>query len=232
MHALIPLATHALLLAGPIGSVEKEMIPAAADTSGWHVLLIGASIGEGWNFPDLPERLGLGGLTCDYTGVYDFDKTRLLEEALHGGDRRPDVVIIKECAAYFPGNLDHYRSLVKGWVDLCRATGVEMIPATVVPVAPKRTAMLKLKAWVKRLLTGRSGRNEQLREYNDWLRQYAREEGLEIPDLEAFLRISEAERSLRNEYDGGDGLHINVKAYEELDRHTLDLLKGRVRREG
>lgn len=54
--------------------------------------------------------------------------------------------------------------------------------------------------------------------YNDWIRAYAQKEGLVFFDLEAPLRISPEDRSLRLDLHSGDGLHLNSKAYGILDK--------------
>jgi hypothetical protein len=185
-----------------------------------HVLLLGASVGKAWKFEELPQRMNMKGYQFEYEGEYQFDKTKALKEILTRKDRKPAVVLIKECAAYFPGDLAQYQKLMIGWVKECRASGVIPIPTTVVPVIKDNSFVTKIKDIIKRII-GRSPHDLRLTsilKYNDWIKAYAQKEGLVIFDLEAPLRISPDDRSLRLDLHSGDGLHLNSKAYGILDK--------------
>jgi len=195
------------------------------------VLLLGASIGRGWNLSGLPGR----SKTCEYRFEYlhggsSFDKTARLLEVLSRQEDKPDAVILKECAAYFPGNLASYKGLMVKWVQACRDAGVIPIPATVVPVT-------RLHPFQKFLIDIVKGRNpfrfgnpfsglraRSIFAYNDWLRSYAAEAGMVVLDLEAALRYGENNRFLRQDLAKLDGLHVNSKAYRILDRIVLETL--------
>ena len=77
-----------------------------------HVLLLGASVGKAWEIEGLSRRLGLKDYRFEYVGKYDFDKTDALKAILARKENRPDAVFIKECAAYFPGDLEKYKKLM------------------------------------------------------------------------------------------------------------------------
>ena len=53
------------------------------------------------------------------------------------------------------------------------------------------------------------------------MRDYAEKEGLAVLDLESALRTSSSDRHLNGRYARKDGLHINEKAYMELDRIVI-----------
>ncbi|MCX6927761.1 MAG: hypothetical protein NT154_31805, partial [Verrucomicrobia bacterium] len=76
------------------------------------------------------------------------------------------------------------------------------ILATVVPVNNKNG-----DGWQQRLAG--------LLAYNDWVRQFAGLQRLDVLDLEAALRVSVNDRSLRTDLDSGDGLHLDTRAYED-----------------
>ena len=196
------------------------------------VLLIGASVGKAWDFPGLPDRTGLDGYLCEYVGRSAFDKGPLLRRVLAREVDRPDIIILKECAAYFPGDLETYRNLVIGWIDACIESGVMPVPATVLPVAAPQTIQKKLRRLVRTHLLGRRDRTEEIARYNDWLKEYTDARGLEIIDLESIVRVSASDRSLRKDLHSGDGLHLNERAYTILDGAALDLLSRLERREG
>ena len=189
-----------------------------------HVVLIGASIGQEWNLPELPARLQLSGYEFEALQAWQFDKSEKLDETLirparkfhltpsyfKGFFRDPpkpaDVVILKECSSYFPNDTPRERKqeLLVQWVREVREKNMKVMVATVVPVTRARAALDK-------------GKQESLLAYNDWLRDYARREGIPVLDLEAALRRGEGERYLPDDFTSGDGTHLNRKAYAILD---------------
>ena len=208
-----------------------------------HIILLGASVGNAWNIASLPDRLVKGAYSpitpdvsrlegfrysFEFVGEYRFDKSSALQQILNRKERKPDAIFIKECAAYFPGDLSRYQPLMENWIRQCKESEVIPIPTTVVPViSPNFSDLkLKLKETIKWVL-GRptlGSRLEGLVKYNDWIRSYARREGLTVLDLEAALRISEKDRSLKIEFHSGDGLHLNQKAYAILDQIVFPTL--------
>lgn len=218
-----------LILLGPGISGEDEVHGMAVKK---HVVLLGASVGKEWKIESLPERLKqagpVQGYHFEYVGEYAFDKTEALMKILQGTQNRPDAIFIKECAAYFPGDLRQYQELMKGWVKECKKVGVIPIPTTVVPVVSSKNKSIKErgKDFIK-FLIGRPTTAFQLEgifQYNDWIRQYASQEGLTVLDLEGPLRTSQKDRSLRIDLHSGDGLHLNAKAYEILDSIVIPTL--------
>jgi len=188
-----------------------------------HVVLLGASVGHDWKIDALPERLGQDSgakwYSFEFVGDYQFDKTQTLRKILQRKQNKPDAILLKECAAYFPGDLNRYQELMKGWIKECKDAGVIPVPTTVVPVIRQHSLMSRIKDAVKYVL-GRptSGMQlERIMQYNDWIRNYAAGEKLAVLDLEAAVRISAEDRSLRMDLHSGDGLHLNEGAYRLLD---------------
>src|SRR5262252_6499361 len=86
------------------------------------VVLIGASIGQEWDLPDLPSRIKFPGYEFEALQAWQFDKSEKLEDTLIRPARRfqmtpsyfkgffrespkpADVVILKECSSYFPND--------------------------------------------------------------------------------------------------------------------------------
>jgi len=204
-------------------------LPACAETHDGktRVLILGASVGKSWDVSGLPDRLKDDRFEFEAVQAWQFDKSEALEEALMRPKRKfkptrtylrgffepspvkPDIIIIKECAAYFPGDLASYREQVKKWVATIRAAGKKPAIATVSPITESRTRV-------------HPGRIESIREFNDWVRKYAEEEKLPLLDLEAAMRADEKSRLLKEEYSK-DGLHLNRKAYDVLDKVLLDM---------
>ena len=188
----------------------------------YRVLLVGASVGYEWNLPEWPKRMKNNNVSLEMIPVYSFDKSQALEEVLMRPRRKfnfsrsylkglfgpapqkPDMIIIKECAAYFPGDLENYKTLVKKWIQQSMSSGIKPVVATVVPVTQEHSE--------KKL-----GRLQGILEYNDWVRLYTKEIGISCFDLESVLRASKDDRRLRPDLTNGDGLHLNGKAYTILD---------------
>ena len=136
---------------------DEEEVAESSDTySGGpedsKIAFVCASVGENWNinrhFPDLDIAV---------YAEYQFDKGNAIRDTLQ--NNKSDIMIIKECAAYFPPetSMDAYKDLIIDWVNLCRDSGVIPILTTVVPVDPDNPAN-----W--------GGRLESILEFNDWIR--------------------------------------------------------------
>lgn len=194
------------------------------------VMLIGASVGKAWQLTDLPERTGDDAFSFQSIAVYEYDKGEALEEVLLFPKRKfrlsrsyvkalfeappaaPDIIILKECAAYFPGDLDRYRTLMQAWTERVVGKKRRVILATVVPVTKERAATKK-------------GQAEAIWAFNDWIRAYGRQKGVPVLDLEAAVQEGDGSRFLRADVST-DGLHLNGKGYGLLDECLLGLLKS------
>lgn len=194
------------------------------------IVLLGASIGRGWDIPALPERIRNRAYLFEYVGVSGFDKSMELKEVLSRAENRPDAIFLKECAAYFPGDFELYKSLMKQWISSCFDAGVVPIPVTVVPVT-RLHSFKKFGIDIVRLRnpfkTGSPFQHKEQKailQYNDWLRIYCRDNGLIPLDLEQAVRKSEKNRYLRSGLAKVDGLHLNKKAYQILDQMVIPTL--------
>ena len=189
-----------------------------------HLVLMGASIGREWNVPQLPERMKLEHITFEYIGVFDqFDKTVAINEII-SRKLKPDVVIIKQCSVYFPGALTQYKILTQTWVKNLRDAGIRPVLATSVPIARSEAIMDKIKDVARIYILQRKPKMEQIEAFNDWIRQFSDNNGLAVLDLEKTLRISASDRYMRPDFDKGDRVHINQKAYAALDNIMPHLL--------
>jgi len=202
------------------------------------VVLLGASVGRHWDFPGLSRRLEAGSYVFEYKHGGGFDKTDRLMEVLQRAENKPDAVILKECAAYFPKNPAEYRAKMREWVISCRKEGVVPIPATVVPVTRLNAFKQVLIDILKRRRPLRFGnpfaqrRNRAILAYNDWIRSFCRDEKLICLDMEKPLVYGAANRFLREDFARLDGLHINRKAYKRLDEIIPSILSRLVRADG
>ncbi len=176
------------------------------------IAFVCASVGYAWNIGEHFPQLNI-----KVYDEYQFDKSYRIQEILE--TEKPDIMIIKECAAYFPpdsqgSSMSAYKNLIRGWVNLSRSNGVIPVLTTVVPIDPNNP-----------LNTGQAQLNSIL-EFNDWIKQYCRDENISVLDLEKALRISDTNRALNPIYDSGDGLHPNERAYtEKLDGILIPALE-------
>ncbi len=172
------------------------------------IAFVCASVGNAWNIGEHFPNLNIA--VCD---EYQFDKGNVIRDILQ--DDEPDIMIIKECAAYFPPvtSMEAYKDLIRGWVNLCRGEGVIPVLTTVVPIDPDN-----LSNW--------EGQLESILEFNDWIHRYCTDENISVLDLEAALGVSGDNRTLNPRYDSGDGLHPNGLAYsEKLDNILIPALE-------
>jgi len=194
-----------------------------------HVVLIGASIGQSWHLAEWPARVKASGFSAESVPAWQFDKSEVLEEVLmrparkfhptrtylrslfHATPRKPNIVILKECSSYFPGDLSMYQRSTEDWVSRLQAKQIQVILATVVPVTRSRA-------------TQNPGKQETLLKYNEWIREFAIQHGLKVLDLEAVLRVDDSDKYLREEFAATDGSHLNSVAYAVLDGTLLRLL--------
>ena len=199
------------------------------------VMLIGASIGQAWNLPDLPKRASIANFEFEAVQAWQFDKSDTLSEAMMRPSRkfRPtlgyvrsllrsapspiDLFILKECSSYFPSDLGRNQELVRVWVEQIRAAGKSVMLATAVPVTADRARL-------------DAGKQDDLLRFNDWIRSFARARDVPLLDLEAALRVSDSSRFLRDDLTSGDGSHLNHAAYSILDRLLIATLCQRDKR--
>jgi hypothetical protein len=193
-----------------------------------HVVLVGASIGAGWHLSEWARRTGVSQFSAESVAAWQFDKADAVEDIvrrprvhfrfgrsylasfLHP-PRRPQIVILKECSAYFPGDLAQYRSLMGAWLQRLSDSGFQVVPATVAPITRSRAAR-------------DPGKQESLMAYNQWVRKCAAERHLLLLDLEAALRG--ADTYLRDDFAAEDGSHLNAHAYAALDAELVRLLSA------
>lgn len=190
-----------------------------------HVVLLGASIGKAWKIEDLPARLDDDRFTFEAAAVYSPDKSEKLRELARRTDDRPDVIIIKECASFFPGDSTLMQSLIDAWASMCRAERIVPVLATVAPVVKSYPLRIFALGLARGRFSWPNRTHDAVVSFNDWIRRYARDEGIAVLDLEAALRQSEANRHLKSAFARRDGLHLNERAYRELDAIVIPTLE-------
>jgi len=175
-----------------------------------YVVLVGASVGESWDFPSLPARVGAPNSVFGFRPKLGYDKRDVLDR-LVAVPTKPDKVIIKECAAYMPREVDNAIGKIPGWVDMLRSRDIVPILATCCPVTEANDK-------------ANPGRQKAIEKFNDFIRSYAADHGVEVLDLEKALRIGDVDRRLKEEFAQTDGLHLMPEAYTVLDRMAPTVL--------
>ncbi len=194
----------------------SAMVKAEKSDQTKRVVLVGASIGKDWHFEQIGQRVQRPEYEFGYTGCYEFDKSKLIQ-GLIAEANKPEVVLIKECSTYFPGDAEAYKKQVMSWVAELRAAGVKPMLVTTAPVGKPTGAVAQAKLKVKKIL-GKPTWLDSITQFNDWMKSYAQQEGIPVFDLEAALRLSPEDRWLKPEYDSGDMVHLTPAAYSEMDR--------------
>jgi len=181
------------------------------------IVYIEASTAKAWKIDKFPERAEMSDkLDITFFPVYSFDKQSTINEVINS-DKKPDIIILQECSVYFPGDLSEYKGMVMSWVDKIRNSNIKPMLATTVPPASSVGFVLDVKNIVKQYILGRDTQFTQVVEFNEWLREYASSNSITLIDLEHKLRQSSENRHMKEEYNAGDGIHVNKQAYEQLD---------------
>ena len=179
------------------------------------IVYIEASPVNNWKLDGFAARTGIERYRFEVLREYDFDKSKLVDRVLAGGAPWPDAVIVQECSAYFPGDMQAYRRMYRALLTVI---------ATVVPPARSVSWWQDAKDFIKKRLLGRPGRLEQVVAFNEWLRTVGAELKIPVFDLERLLRVSAEDRYMRAEYSQGDGVHLAPVAYQRLDTELLEFL--------
>jgi len=171
------------------------------------VVFVGASITENWDF-----ARSFAGYPFQKVIHYDWDKTQAWDQVQA---RDPDIVVVKECAAYFYAGggtpLGEYESSVRDMVERVRAIGAIPVLCTTIPVDVGRGDCTQAQL-------------DDLRTFNDWLRSYCSGQGLVL--LDYYQRIADAQGQLPAACHEGDGLHPNAAGYDILTPLVVPALES------
>jgi len=170
------------------------------------VVFVGASITEGWDF----QRYFAG---YDFRKVinYDVDKTAVWDqvEALDA-----DVVVVKECAAYFNAGggtpLSEYYRIMERMAALIDRSHAIPVFATTVPVDVGFGGCTQAQL-------------NDIRTFNSWVKNYCNTHGLVCLDL--YAAVADNDGQLPTDCHNGDGLHPNRRGYDKLSPAVIPALE-------
>ena len=126
------LSSHLACVQG--NDIRKGLVLKSIENNHTHVVLIGASIGKVWNLSTLPERMNNNSYFFEYVNGGGWNKSARLKEITSRQRKKPDVIIIKQCAAYFPGDIELYKKLMKQWIVECCNAHIIPVLCTIIPV--------------------------------------------------------------------------------------------------
>jgi len=180
---------------------------ASGDLRDMTVVFVGASITEAWDFGRY-----FPGYNFKKVIYYEADKTQAWDEV---AAYDPDIVVVKECAAYFNAGggtpLAEYENVMKSMVALARNAGATPVLATTIPVDVGVGDCTQ----------------EQLDDiiaFNGWVRNYCAQNGVALMDY--YNRIADDQGQLPSDCHGGDGLHPNDHGYAVLSPIVIPVLEG------
>lgn len=184
-----------------------------------YVVLVGASIGKAWMFPGIPGRVNRKDMDFGYRfGAQGFDKEDVLTDIL-SLDTIPDIILIKECAAYFPRDQKESMDKIIEWVNNLKKGNIVPVLATTVPVTLANDRLFP-------------GRQDSINVFNSGIREYASRYNIAVLDLQEMLEDKSGGRYLRDEYALDDGLHLNKEAYRVLDQAAMSVVSGVMKSDG
>jgi len=110
-------------------------------------------------------------------------------------------------------------------VGMARAKGIKPILATEVTIREKRGFMEAIASFVGSVM-GKESYQEYINKHvlstNEWIREYAKKQGVPLLDFQPLLADSRGKR--KKIYATDDGSHISAAGYSCLSRHAATIL--------
>ena len=191
------------------------------------VVVLGASYAGGWK----PAAGGLRLVNKGISGNESWEMLARFEQDVLAEQPRAVVVwgFINDIFRSPPDRVDaavtRARESLTTIVAKARAAGIEPILATEVTIRGKDTWGDWAASWVGWALGKQSYQatiNRHVLATNDWMREFARREGLLLLDLQ--LLLSDEAGLRRREYATADGSHISPAGYQAISDHALPRL--------
>lgn len=193
------------------------------------LVIIGASYAADWKQPALPgyavvNRGKAGEETFNVAARFDRDVVTA----------KPAAVLIwghinnihRAPGGNYPAALERIKADYLQMISKARAAGIRPILATEVTLSEAVGLKGRLAAFVGKLRgkTGYAAKiNAPVRAANEWLRQYARAEKIQVLDIEKLMDDGEGFRN--TDYTSDDGTHISAEGYAALTAYAQKELK-------
>ena len=194
------------------------------------LVLTGASYAGSWNLGRLGayhvvNRGRSGDTTAQVLARFDADVLALTPDAVLIWGHINDIH--RAPAADRSAARERIQANFREMVKRARARGAVVMLGTEVTLSEAVGFGNRLAAFVGRM-RGKQGYNAKInievRAVNEWLRDYARQEGLRLFDFERVLDDGEGFRKV--EFTSDDGTHISVAGYAALTSYAQKQLGG------
>lgn len=211
--ALLTVACGPVFAAQPAASADRGVI-----------VVFGASYVKDWPIQDIGGarvvNAGVGGNeTKDLAARFESDVLA----------RSPDYVLlwgfINDFTRNKPEQAEQLTAQIKqryqGMIETARERNLPLIVATEVTLPAATSWWGEILAWLFRLLGRESYAdriNANVMAVNDWLKQYASEQGVPLLDFQAALAPDGLYRD--RDYAQPDGSHLSEAAYQRLTSYT------------
>jgi lysophospholipase L1-like esterase len=193
------------------------------------VVILGASYAKGWN-PQIP---GVPVVNKGVEGQQTFEVLARFDRDVVPSAPRAVILwgFINDIFRAPEGGLDasisRARTSIAAMVDRARANGIEPILATEVTARPRDNTWSEVLAgwigWLRRKEAYQDGINRHVVAINQWMRDYAKREGILLLDLQSAVSDPATQRRIK-EYATPDGSHISPAGYEALTKYAAPVL--------
>jgi len=220
---------------GKAGKEEKRLVPQEKKGRGnsfpgeASIVLIGASYTRGW---PIQEIAGMKVINKGVNGNQSFEML-----ARFGDDviaNKPRVVLVwgfindihRGKREEIQQTIARAKESIKEMVRLSKASGIVPILGTELTIRGADKFIENLSAFVGSLLGKESYQayvNKHVMEVNQWIKEFAREEGILLLDFQPAL--SDAKGFRKKEYASPDGSHISPEGYEKMTSYLTEKMK-------
>jgi uncharacterized SAM-binding protein YcdF (DUF218 family)/lysophospholipase L1-like esterase len=195
------------------------------------IVILGASYAKGWS-PAIP---GWRVVNKGISGQQSWELLARFEEDVTPEQPRAVIIwgfindVFRSPRDQMDKTQARARESMESMVRAARAQGIEPILATEVTIRGRDTWSDTLGSWVG-WVTGKEGYpayiNKHVLATNQWLRDYAAREHVQLLDLQPA--VSDASGFRRREFADADGSHIPAAGYAELTRYAVPRLASRL----
>ena len=203
---------------------------ATTDSTGGDIktklVIIGASYARGWT------DFSPANFTVVNKGVNGEQSSEMLARFRKDViDERPEVVIIwgfindifRSNREGIEPTMVRTRKSITEMVELAKANGIKPIIATEVTIRGRSGIKETVASWIGRIKGGESYQdyvNRHVLRTNQWIREYAHEQRIQVLDFQPLLSDGEGRR--KPEYATDDGSHLSAKAYSRLSQYAVE----------
>jgi len=214
-----------------IGLCFMTETASAGATAPARLTIIGASYAAGWGSPQLPGYVitnkGIGGEDSSQV------RARFARDVVAA---KPDAVLIwghiNDIHRAQPGKVEEVKARAKenyrAMHAEAKAAGIQVLLATEITFSVGDGFFDGIMDTLARWRGKQNYRvmvNGHVKEVNVWLREYARQNQLQLLDLERAVDSGNGSR--REEYDDEDGSHVNPTGYAALTNYAKGILVAR-----